>query len=501
MAYEVLAQKWRPQKFSDVVGQEHVITVLQNQIKNDRVGHAYLFWGPRGTGKTTLARLFAKTVNCNNLWEGEPCNNCKTCTEITNERSIDVMEMDAASNRGIESIRDLREKVKLTPTTCNYKVYIIDEVHMLTKESFNALLKTLEEPPDQVMFLMATTEYDSIPKTIISRCQDFELHYLHSEKIIPKLQKIAEDEGITVDTDTLSLLVKHSDGCLRDAENLLERVTSSIPDKTLTIETAEKILGLTSSNTLKELADSILTKDLTNSLIILDRLSKQGVSLAQCNSDLINYFRKLRLLTQDNREGTLSKSLDITSVELDELKAKSQGVDTVFLSRIIKILIKTSQDIKMYAYEQLQLENALIQINTITTSLDLNKIVEKFAELEHKLDLVLRDPDFARQQVISIPDTTVKEIPAVQQPVKNPNKVEVTQPLQEPKKPEVKKTAKPTPPTPPKKKSSSKKPTQRDLLLEKERQRAFSEKKDQAEKDPKIKNVLNLFDAEIVEFK
>ena len=268
MSYEVLAQKWRPQNFSDVVGQEHVTTTLKNQILSERVGHAYLFWGPRGTGKTTVARIFAKAVNCpNRLQEtefdstttAEPCNQCEFCNDISHSRSLDVFEMDAASNRGIDTIRDLRENVKLSPATCTYKIYIIDEAHMLSPEAFNALLKTLEEPPPHVIFIMATTEHAKIPKTISSRCQDFDFRHLEDQKIIERLQLIANEEEVSADADVLALITRQSEGCLRDAENLLERLIASA-GKDLTIEAVEQTIGLGSSALLRDLAAAIIEK-------------------------------------------------------------------------------------------------------------------------------------------------------------------------------------------------------------------------------------------------
>ena len=391
MSYEVLAQRWRPQNFSDVVGQEHVTTTLKNQILSERVGHAYLFWGPRGTGKTTVARIFAKAVNCPNrvqetefdtVQTAEPCNQCVFCNDISQGRSLDVLEMDGASNRGIDTIRDLRENVKLSPATCIYKIYIIDEAHMLSIEAFNALLKTLEEPPPHVIFIMATTEHAKIPKTISSRCQDFDFRHLEDEKIIARLQLIAKEEEISADLDILSLITRQSEGCLRDAENLLERLVSSA-GKELTTDAVEQIIGLGSSALLGKLTTAITERDISKSLKTLNDLTKQGTDLSQCLDQLIGYFRDLRLLAIDDN---LSDLIQSPQSDLSELKQRAEQMSVNRLSRIIKILMHTDRDIKQYGYPQLQLEAAFIQLNSLEEGLPLQEIVDKLSALEQKFD-------------------------------------------------------------------------------------------------------------------
>ena len=446
MSYEVLAQKWRPQNFGDVVGQQHVTTTLKNQILSERIGHAYLFWGPRGTGKTTVARILAKAVNCpNRLQEtefdkgptAEPCNVCEFCTDISQGKSFDVIEMDAASNRGIDTIRDLRENVKLSPATCAYKIYIIDEAHMLSTEAFNALLKTLEEPPPHVIFIMATTEHAKIPKTITSRCQDFDFRHLEDEKIVERLQLIAKAEEISADLDVLTLITRQSEGCLRDAENLLERLVSSA-GKNLTVATVEETLGLGSSFLLHELTKAIAERNLAEGLATLNKLTKQGTDLVQCLHQLIVYFRDLRLLAIDSN---LNELIQSPKSELPELKQQAEQMSVPRLSRIIKILMHTNRDIKQYGYAQLQLEGALVQLNSLEEGVQLREIVGKLAALEQKLDS-------ASANAASVPPDTAQ--PAFQreppQPTSAPLDDNGTPPSFETQRPTVRSAPEPQPP-------------------------------------------------------
>ena len=391
MSYEVIAQKWRPQAFHQVMGQEHVIKTLQNQIRLNRIGHAYLFWGPRGTGKTTVARLFAKTVNCakrdSDAEAGpdtpvEPCNECEFCLDITQGRSFDVIELDAASNRGIDPIRELRENTKLAPAACSYKIYIIDEAHMLTQEAFNALLKTLEEPPPHVIFILATTEHHKIPKTIVSRCQDFDFRYMELNQIIGRLELICGEEGIEVDDQALSLIARQSEGCLRDAENALERVISAA-GKTLDAETVDQILGLGSQPLINKLVDAILDCNLPDSVQVLASLTNQGADLTQCLHQLIANFRNLRLLAIN---ADLADLIQGSQSDVQGLKERAADISVERLSRIIKILMRTSSEIKRYGYAQIQLESSLVEINSIREGIQLGEVLKKLGEIEDRID-------------------------------------------------------------------------------------------------------------------
>ncbi len=391
MSYEVIAQKWRPQSFHHVMGQEHVIKTLQNQIRLNRIGHAYLFWGPRGTGKTTVARLFAKAVNCakrdSDAEAGqdtpvEPCNECEFCLDITRGRSFDVIELDAASNRGIDPIRELRENTKLAPAACSFKIYIIDEAHMLTQEAFNALLKTLEEPPPHVIFILATTEHHKIPKTIVSRCQGFDFRYMELSQIVSRLELICAEEHIEVDDQALSLIARQSEGCLRDAENALERIISAA-GKSLNAETVDQILGLGSRSLINKLVDAVLDCNLPDSVQVLASLTNQGADLTQCLHQLIAYFRDLRLLAINT---DLADLIQGSQSDVQGLKEKAADISVERLSRIIKILMRTSSEIKRHGYAQIQLESSLVEINSIREGIQLGEVLKKLGEIEDRID-------------------------------------------------------------------------------------------------------------------
>lgn len=421
MSYEVIAQKWRPQSFHQVIGQEHVIKTLQNQVRLNRIGHAYLFWGPRGTGKTTMARLFAKTVNCAkrdpDAESGpddpvEPCNECEFCIEITQGRSFDVIELDAASNRGIDPIRELRENTKLAPAACSYKIYIIDEAHMLTQEAFNALLKTLEEPPPHVIFILATTEHHKIPKTIVSRCQDFDFRYMELNQIIGRLELIAAEEGIEVDDQALSLIARQSEGCLRDAENALERIISAA-GKTLNAEIVDQILGLGSRPLIHKLVDAILDCNLPDSVQVLASLTNQGADLTQCLHQLIAHFRNLRLLAINTDLGGLIQG---SQSDIQGIRERAANISVERLSRIIKILMRTSSEIKQYGYAQIQLESSLVEINSIREGIQLGEVLKKLGEIEDRIDRPRNDSTPAQTDVSSSDTGTLRKDPVAPPP-------------------------------------------------------------------------------------
>ena len=292
MAYLVTARKWRPQLFEDVVGQEHITETLKNAIKNNRIAHAYMFTGPRGVGKTTTARIFAKAINCENPADAEPCNKCNMCLDIQNLQSMDIIEIDGASNRGIDEIRTLRESVKYAPTRGKYKIYIIDEVHMLTKESFNAFLKTLEEPPENTIFVFATTDVHKVPLTIISRCQRFDFRRIQMDTIKETLAKIAEAEKIKIDDKTLTIIAKKADGALRDAESYFDQIVSFCGDD-IDSEVVAKMLNLIGDEVYFKISDSILNKEFKTVFEVTNIIYENGWDFIDFINGLVEHFRNI----------------------------------------------------------------------------------------------------------------------------------------------------------------------------------------------------------------
>ncbi len=392
MSYEALAIKWRPKSFKEVVGQEHVVTTLQNAIATGKTHHAYLFSGPRGIGKTTIARILAKTVNCNHKYaetefsrpqKPEPCNQCTSCKAIAAGRSLDVIEMDAASNRGIDEIRELKESVILAPASCEYNIYIIDEAHMLTTEAFNALLKTLEEPPKHVIFILATTERHKIPTTILSRCQNFDFRYLTYSQITSRLKEICDDGNFTVDDDGLSLIAQQSEGCLRDAENILEQLMV-LNQQSANADDVGKLLGFGSYHLMEQLIALIIARDSKGCLETLNALAEQGADLTQCLKNLITHFRSLRLLKHNLRD-----QIHASASKLDDIVQQAANVSKERLEKIITLFMKANSDIKQYGYEQYNLESALINSCMTQDGVPLTEMLDKLTDMQSRMEELL----------------------------------------------------------------------------------------------------------------
>jgi DNA polymerase-3 subunit gamma/tau len=352
MGSEVFYRKWRPQTLNEVLGQEPVTQTLRHAVEGGKIAHAYLFCGPRGTGKTSTARILAKAVNCPNRTDGEPCNNCDICRSITEGRALDVIEIDAASNRGIDEIRSLREKANYTPSLARYKVYIIDEVHMLTEAACNALLKTLEEPPGHVIFVLATTEAHKVIATIISRCQRFNFHRLRQSEIMEKLKLICEREGIQIDPASLEFIARAATGSLRDAENILQQMIAYYGNQ-IELDQVQAELGIGWDSSVKQLARCVVNRDVAAGLKVINSLNSDGVDLRQFNMGLVEYLRGL-LLSKSRCE----EALDATSEDLDEMRNLATNTNLDYLLQAVKSF--SNIDSRGDNYSALPLELALM---------------------------------------------------------------------------------------------------------------------------------------------
>jgi len=373
MAYQVLAQKYRPQAFEDVVGQEAVTRTLKNSILNGRVANAYIFCGPRGVGKTSVARLLSKTLNCEKPPEESPCNKCSSCMEIASGNNIDVLEIDGASNRGIDEIRTLRENVKFSPSKSKFKIYIIDEVHMLTQEAFNALLKTLEEPPAHVKFMFATTEPHKVLPTIMSRCQRFDFKKIPPKKILERINDIAEKEKIDIDEKAALLIARSADGSLRDSQVILDQMIS-FSGKKISSDDVVELLGMVHKDRIFELTDAVIGNDPKNVALNLDELINSGKDPVFIVNSLIGHFRDLMIL---KTAGTPTADMAFASDELEKIKAQLEKLSLEEILYVLQNLSHCRILMKGAVFARAPLEIALIRLTKRQSILALPDIISK----------------------------------------------------------------------------------------------------------------------------
>ncbi len=384
MSYMALYRKWRPDEFEEVKGQEHVVTTLKNQIIHDRVGHAYLFCGTRGTGKTTVAKLFAKAVNCEHpLDDGSPCNECASCRAIQAGNSLNVIEIDAASNNGVDNIRDIRDEVQYSPTEGKYKVYIIDEVHMLSIGAFNALLKTLEEPPSYVIFILATTESHKIPITILSRCQRYDFRRISLETIYERLTELLAREGIEAEEKAVRYIAKAADGSMRDALSLLDQCIAFYLGQKLTYDKVLEVLGAVDIEVFNRLMTHIAANAAMNALQVIDEIVWQGRELSQFVTDFTWYMRNLLLIKVSDH---VNDQLDISAENLESMKQTAEQVDLNALMRYIRVFSEMSNQIRYATQKRVTLELAVIKLTTPQMENNLDSVLDRLRILEQKVE-------------------------------------------------------------------------------------------------------------------
>ena len=383
MSYTALYRKFRPDNFADVKGQDHIVTTLTNQIKHNRIGHAYLFCGTRGTGKTTVAKILAKAVNCEHPVNGSPCNECAMCKAIQAGTAMNVIEIDAASNNGVDNIREIREEVSYRPTEGKYKVYIIDEVHMLSTGAFNALLKTLEEPPSYVMFILATTEAHKIPITILSRCQRYDFHRITIDTIAARLDELLKVEGVEAEEKAVRYVAKAGDGSMRDALSLLDQCIAFYLGQELTYDKVLEVLGAVDTEVFSKLLRKVIRGDVTGSIHILEELIVGGRELSQFVGDFTWYMRNLLLVkTSENPE----EAIDVSSDNMKLLKEESTMLDVETLMRYIRIFSDLSNQIRYATQKRVLVEIALIKLCRPAMETNLESGLDRLRVLEQRMD-------------------------------------------------------------------------------------------------------------------
>ena len=407
MEYLVLARKFRPQSFEDVAGQEHVVKTLKNAIGQGRVAHAFLFSGPRGVGKTSVARILAKSLNCEKGPAAIPCNACSNCREITEGSSLDVREIDGASNRGIDEIRELRENVKFAPAASKYKIYIVDEVHMLTREAFNALLKTLEEPPAHVIFIFATTESHKVPATILSRCQCYDFRRISLKEITANLGKVAAIEKIQISPTALTWIAEAGDGSMRDAQSIFDQIISyagtSIKDADV-----EENLGLTDRKYLFGLSEAVLQRHAGACLNILEEAYLAGIDMKHFYQILLRHFRNLLLV---KIIASASSSFDIAPEQIEKLKNQVQTISRETLQRLVEILIAEEESFRRSQEPRMKLETIIVKMAYLEPIIPLGEIFAAIEAIEQKLQKDVPPTDGNNNKTHFPSNNQVKQMP------------------------------------------------------------------------------------------
>ena len=383
MSYTALYRKFRPAEFSEVKGQDVVVKTLQNQIKSDRIGHAYLFTGTRGTGKTTIAKIMAKAVNCENLVDGNPCNECETCKSINAGASINVRELDAASNNGVDSIRQIIEEIEYPPTEGRFKVYIIDEVHMLSTGAFNALLKTLEEPPSYVIFILATTEVGKIPVTILSRCQRYDFKRISIDTIADRLRELCEREQIVADDKAIMYIAKAADGSMRDALSLLDRCNAFYLDEELSFDNVLKCLGAVDTEVFSRLLRYILSRDVNGAINTLDEVITGGKEIRQFVADFMGYLRNIMLLKSSS---DMADVIEVSSENLKLIQEEAKIITEDEVIRYIRILSELDNQIRYASNKRVLVEIAIIKLCRPAIEPDVSEIMGRLEKLESQVE-------------------------------------------------------------------------------------------------------------------
>ncbi len=409
MSYVVIARRYRPQTFEEVIGQEHVSKTLANAIANGRIAHAYIFSGPRGVGKTTTARILAKAVNCEKGPTPTPCNQCPSCEAITKGNALDVYEIDGASNRGIDEIRNLREKIRFAPSMGKYRVYIIDEVHMLTKEAFNALLKTLEEPPEHVIFIFATTEIHRVPPTILSRCQRFDFRRMPVKTIMEHLKKICQAENIDIEDEALLQIAKKADGSMRDSQSILDQIISYSGNQ-ITFENVAQALGVIHQDEFFNLTDDIRKGDVKNIILTANRIFQTGYDLNEFLLGLEEHFRNILVLKATGS----TELLDTSEVYLERFRNLAQEISENDLIAYLKSLAETINAVKNSQQPQLKFELGLVKLAKLPKTAQIEQILENLNLLKKKAtDTVAHDQETTYEPPAELPATV--DLAAIQQ--------------------------------------------------------------------------------------